>query len=248
MGWAWCSRVTDLILLTFSGAHGTGKTTLVGDVRRELQRRYGRGVVFTVPSCSSRLFERIQRGSVELPEGSEVPASYDEIDELGLRAWFQSSLPSQLAFELETVVLEARQVRPPKKRVVALVDRWLPDIYAYTAIEESDARVCNEVLTRCRETHDALRSYLDMVYESVKVITVFVPLAASRFAIEGQDDKFRATCDRQEFEDQCLRNWTRVVPSLPSLTIASSGRSGRVAEVLSVVEEATARPAHRTTR
>lgn len=227
--------MSNLILLTFSGAHGTGKTTLASELAAELRKRYGAPAVVMAPSCSSMLFERMRAGRLVLPDEAPMPATYDDIDTFGLRGWFQKHLPSSLAFEVEGAVLRAQE--RPVKRLFLLVDRWFPDIYAYTHVESSDDKLRAEVLKLCQDGNEALMDYLTTRFGQVKLGNVYVPLAASKFAIVDQDEKFRATCDPQVWEDVCLENWHRVVPQLPSLNITSTSRRGRVTEVMSIVEE-----------
>lgn len=226
----------DLIVVTFSGAHGTGKTTLLGDVQIRCVAKLGRKRVVTTPSVSSMLFHRIKAGKVK-PPGGAVPESYDEIDELGLRQWFQETLPTSLCFDLEAASQGLSARRGVASPLLLLVDRWFADIYAYALVEAPDGAPA--VAGKCRDGYSMAASHLEGAFRRVKILNVFVPLSASQFPTTGQEGKFRATCDRDTFEAACLDGWSTILPSRPTVTVSTPDRTGRVAEVLSAIEEAS---------
>lgn len=228
-------KLHNLTLITFSGAHATGKTTLLGDLAEELSKRPDTAV-FQTESCSSKLFERIRSGTVHLPAGAQIPKTYDEINALGLRGFFQEALPNALAFEIEAALLRARADHSPKGRTFLLVDRWFADIFAYTLIESSDATLHERVLGRCRERLSDLFPYLLGHTRLLRVMNVFVPLKASNFRVEASD-KFRATCDRALWEQLCRDRWTDVVGDTRALFVVTrSNRKARVTQLLSCLE------------
>ena len=202
----------DLIVVTFSGAHGTGKTTLLGDVQQRCVSKLGRRRVAAAPSVSSMLFERIRQGQVKVP-GDEVPATYDDLNRLGLRQWFQETLPSSLCFDLESATQGlARRLRVASP-VALLVDRWLSDIYAYALVEAPEG--ASAVAGKCRDSYEMIVSHLTTVFRCVKILNVFVPLSASQFPVEGQEGKFRATCDRDIFEAALSRRLAKDLAVAP---------------------------------
>lgn len=225
---------TELTLLSFSGAHGTGKTTLIADLRVALSRIYGPDAIHRSLSFSSTLFARIKDGLIERPEPADQrPECYDDLDVYGLRSWFQELLPDALVFEVEHILLYTRG----QPRVIALIDRWFPDIYAYTLIECEDEKVRELVLERCRSRYEGLKFYLLQKYDTVKIANVFVPTSASTFRAQGQEGKFRATCDRDRFEELCLANWKNVLGCEAPNLVTKVTRRGRVTEMTAFVSE-----------
>jgi len=71
-------------IITFSGAHSTGKSTLIDDVKKELEN-HDHLKVFTIPSCSSAWAKK-----------NNIP-KYEDINRLNLRKQMQSDLPSVTA-------------------------------------------------------------------------------------------------------------------------------------------------------
>lgn len=227
----------DLIVVSFSGAHGTGKTTLLSDVRSRIVKKLTAKRVFTTPSVSTRQFERIRDKTINLPPGHVIrPTDYESIDKLHLRQWFQELLPQSLCFEVELALMGLSERRAMRSPVVLLLDRWFPDIYGYAKVENpSGART---VVRKCSDGYEMLQAHLTSLATRVRFVSVFVPLSASNFPIEGQAEKFRGTCDRDTLEAACLDGWPQILPTLPSVTISTSDRVGRVAEVMGAVEEA----------
>lgn len=235
------TKLKNLTLVTVSGAHRTGKTTLLGDLEERLSddKDVKIGVV---ESCSSKLFERIRLGEIELPRDTQIPTEYDDINRYGLRALFQRKLPSSLAFEVESAVARVLQDRPIKNHTVLLIDRWFPDIYAYTEIEapgKGHAALREEVRGLCQQNFDALMQDIPRHALFSRLVSVFVPLSASDFKVkDSQKGKFRATCDRAKWEATCIKNWRSVTSaqSKSDLTfISSSNRAKRVEEVLALL-------------
>lgn len=214
-----------LVFVTFSGAHGTGKTTLLQEARAALLKRGH--CVSVAESCSSRLFERIQRGEVKTPNGA-VPAGYDDIDRLGLRAFFQQTLPDALSFEVERAVIAATQSPAPTAYV--LVDRWFPDIYTYTEIESPNLALHQDVMARCRVRYFDLRTWAQRFVRTVDIVSFYVTLASSTFPVTNQ--KFRATCSPVVFETLCLRSWPSVLPGQRPTFINRTSLDQRMIEVM----------------
>lgn len=226
------SRLPHLTFITFSGAHGTGKTTLAEDLRRSLFNASDTNVA-VVDSCSSALFELIRTKKVRLPKGTEIPQTYDDINRMGLRAFFQRRLPDSLAFGIESTVLKLVGDRPYAPRTYVLADRWFPDIYAYTEMESADVRLHVEIRKKCNERLHETLSWLASYAAHLRVLNIFVPLAASDFHVPPSS-KFRATCDRAVWEGCCLRNWNAIVGEYKKaqLRLTKSGRTERVNQIL----------------
>lgn len=218
--------LTRLFLVTFSGAHATGKTTLIEDTRAVLADR--ERSVFVVPSCSSTLFARIQSGQVRVPTDRR-PQDYDDLDRLGLRGFFQRQLPDVLASVTLLALLDAPPVET--RTAYLFVDRWFPDICAYTLVESRDPALRASVSERCLCAHDDLLLTLQSHAQIVSMLNVFLPVALAPAA--STPDKFQATCDREAWERECLANWKKAARERRGLLVVTKkSRTDRVNEVL----------------
>lgn len=226
-------RFKHLTLVSFSGAHATGKTTLLGDLAGALDDDVD-ATTTVAESCSQNLFQRIRSGGVRLPEGASMPTSYDDLNRLGLRGFFQRALPDALSFEVESAVLREKADLPLKPRTYVLVDRWFTDILAYTVMESSDPMLHDEVRDLCAARLHDLQTWLLTHADTVRIVNVFVPVRASNFKQDGkQAKKFRATGDRALWETVCLKHWRSLIPGRRGiLAISTSDRKRRVAQVL----------------
>lgn len=235
-----------LYLITFSGAHGTGKTTLSNDLHQVLSARQGRRSV-VVPSCSTVLFERMKAKQVEIP-GGVCPVTYDDINRLGLRGFFQTQLPDTLASVIELSAHKLLQNLPHScERAFLLCDRWFPDIYAYTHLESLDTALRADVVARCLSRYDDVLAHLMGLAGTLSMLNVFVPLGSSQFPIAAdQAGKFRATCDRDAWENACLGHWKHTARSRKALfMMTKTGRRERVNLLLETLGE---EPTERLTR
>ncbi len=225
---------SSLVVVTFSGAHATGKTTLVQSVAAALRARHGDLSVLATPSFSSTLFARLQSRSLkEMPTKHPVK-TYDDLNRLGLRNWFQSRLPDSLAFEVETAAQILCGISSPQHFL--LVDRWFPDIFAYTTIECTDANVCWSVKNTCNARRAQVEADLRAQFASVRLLSVYIPVASCSFKPTGQDEKFRATTDREVFDQLCVEGWSAVSSAPPDLRIESSDLGHRVDAVLGLAD------------
>lgn len=199
-----------------------------------------------VPSCSTVLFERIRAGQVEVPGGVR-PENYDDLNRLGLRGFFQRSLPDMLASVIELAAHQLIQDLPHScERVFLLCDRWFPDIYAYTHLESPDEALRADVVARCLSRYDDVLDSLTGLTGTLSMLNVFVPLGASQFPVSGQAGKFRATCDRDAWENACLGHWKKTARSRKALfMMTKTGRRERVNLLLDTLGE---EPVDRLTR
>lgn len=217
----------ELILISVSGAHATGKTTLLERLGAELASRGEAHVI--VPSFSSELFRSWRSG--KLRNAPFPVANYDEIDKRGHREWFQDRLPDALCSSVEAASIPLRKRRC---RVYVLMDRWFVDIMAHTRIGITDAHadvVHRRLRDRCVDLAELLIRGL-RAHFLVTHIPAFIPISACPFTASGQDDKFRATVDRSVFETVCLDEWDKMFPSIPLFYVRSESVSDRVASVL----------------
>lgn len=237
-----------ILFVTISGAQGTGKSTLASDLCAKLNKDHGRGCAIFVPSFTGRLFSRMRKGELNVTSTvlgeDRKPRSYGEIDTFGLRRWYQTNLPSACAFEVESVLLSIKSAARKRPLYFIVLDRWFPDILAYTRIEAGDDRTLpDEVASLCRDTYQSILMTATEtvdgapVFGPISEVNVFVPIASSDFEIVGQDGKFRATCDRDMFERHCLSAWE---PTLgrrkPHLSIAEADRMRRLDEVIHTID------------
>lgn len=108
------------MLTTISGTHGSGKTTLAHSVAKVLTESHYN--VKILESFSHSLIQRCKPFGIQ---------SYDDINRLGFRKFFQILIISEIAKHVETIVLEHE--RDPN--VVVISDRWFADAYGYSSVE-----------------------------------------------------------------------------------------------------------------
>lgn len=235
--------IPKITLVTVSGAHATGKTTLISDLREELSQDPNVHVE-VVPSCSSWLFEQLRSGKVQaLSRGT--PQSYDDIDSMGYRDVFQRTLPDALASLVEIARTKILADRPLPSHVYLMVDRWWPDILAYTHIEVKSPTVRGEVEERCRMLKNLMVSELLEATDRLRAVHLFVPVSASPFA--AVNEKFRATCGREEFEAMALRLWRPACGDRAHFyRVTNSDREQRKTEVLSRIRPGKPSPQPKT--
>lgn len=225
----------ELVLLTLSGAHATGKTTLARDVRDVFAAQYGEGAAVHASSFTGALFKRLRDGTVTVPgyDGA-APQVYDDLNRLGLRVWYQRQLPGACVFEIEAAV--ARLSGESHYNLV-VTDRWFPDILSYTAIEcPNDAAMYADIAALCRESRDSVLLYLRDRFSTLVEVNALVPLAASGFSAIEQPGKFRATGRRDVFEQTCLRSWAVALGySARPYRVLARDRSDRVTEMMRLV-------------
>lgn len=225
---------SELVVVTFSGAHATGKTTLLSSVAEALRKRHGEMAVLTTPSFSSTLFARLRSRSLKNMPTPKPVDTYDDLNRLGIRNWFQLQLPESLSFEVETGLHILRGV--PAATQFLLVDRWFPDIYAYTKIECADVNLHWRVKNLCVDRAAQLEAHMRQTHSKARLLSVYVPVAACDFKPSGQDGKFRSTADRELFDRLCIEGWGAVSSAPPSLTIAASDLGRRVDAVLELAD------------
>ena len=190
-------------ILTFSGAHCTGKTTLVEAVHAALIARHGGPVAEIVPSISSAVFERVRARVLTFRTGA-VPTTFDEIDEMGLRQEFQLMLASQLLDSVLSVwdILAGRGG-------FLIVDRWFPDILAYSRQLSGPADQF-EVQSACHAARMRMTSRLQLRLDSTDMTHFVLRVEDSHFPGADQEGKFRASTSREDFERHLLDGWSLV--------------------------------------
>lgn len=215
------STLSNIHLVTFSGAHSVGKSTLIAKLQESIPSDLA-----ILPSCSSEWFKQKQETNPECK-------TYDDVNRLGLREEMQASLP----WILSSLIRKSFEVNF-KESLVVLCDRWFSDISAYTISEmgfdkflEQEKNTPNyfgsliyDLKTRC----EAKRQNFYMT-------NVFIPVSSCSHALlrgEGPDGKPRATLDQIEWEKNYNAVRYRYTLEGHSLTIQSSSISDRVAEVM----------------
>lgn len=215
-------------VVTFSGAHGVGKTTLCDDVTTRLTEA-GYPVVKN-ESISTAWFNRTKadRAKAGLPPLS----CYDDINRLGLRQQCQKELIDHLWVAVVNGIMDAIDKLNNSKADAAFVmsDRWFCDIYAYTAMECSDQAFVHQ-------QYEIIRPIVSKLYSDAmkRVLGVGMGLAATHVFIPldscahvAQDDKpNRGTCDPVVWQQHCMR----ILPSTcrnPQLLAFSVGDGDRV--------------------
>lgn len=204
-------------------------------------------------SFTKKLFERMRKSggritmTSTLPGTVRRPRSYDDIDKFGLRPWYQKNLPAACAFEVESAMLSIKR-NPVKRPIYFLVtDRWFPDILAYTVQEApDDPDLHADVASRCLETYRSLTQPVGEQFHPSTELNIFVPLSVSNFPVEGQEGKFRATGDRDMFENTCLDGWSKTLRRVqPHLVVSESDRKARLIQVMQTIDDTHSRHKNR---
>ena len=233
----------DLRLITVSGAHATGKTTLVEALCAylgEMDHPYA-----VAESMASEAFRRVSAGVVLPPEGietSDLP-DYDSIDRAGVRGWFQSLLPGILAEQVKAAAEKASSQGGQMKPATVIVDRWFVDIHVYTMMSVFGGearRERAEALSVVREAHDTLVAELTSKFDLYRDHW-FIPEESCTFERGDQDGKFRGTCDPTEWSTLFRYVWHDIVADTESVDanddlqiVAAPSVMGRVYEVMGV--------------
>lgn len=217
-------------LSTFSGSHGTGKTTLMNDLRERLKES-SQGVI-VVPSASSLYAEQLSK---ELGQ----TLTYADINSLGLREKMQYQLPVYMSSLLRHAVGAAvstliMQPATHKVEVVnILVDRWFSDIATYNIQEGvEDERILKEARLCLDQFHESLKT----TCEFLDIECVFHHFLTTTKGAEGfkvDEDKFRANTDPVKWEAILGTIWHHYTVGSTHV-ISTGGRDERVGECLSV--------------
>lgn len=219
----------SISLLTLSGAHATGKSTIVADLKEAVAESTA---VIDVPSTSLAWINERRK---EHPE-----FSYDDINRLGLREQMQQDLPSILADLVRQTMLFAMSmlVRPPEDKrvddVLIIVDRWLADMAAYTIQEITDDQKRSIALRYVQRAYYDLEMMAGgvgaLLDQQVKVHHFFVHIEGTEdFQIEEKAQ--RATTDRLEWEGILSHVWDGYTIGT-SNHIRTGDRTGRIEQCL----------------
>ena len=207
--------------LTFSGAHGVGKSTLLADCA-DAYTALGLHVS-TVPSCSSHQFAewRVRNPGLN---------TYADIDRLGLRVAWQAALPITLNALLSRAVSAL-----PACDSVLLVDRWHCDIDAYSAMEIQDpaqlSMLSAMAQSSCTFARNLVFAAADRAGAIVDEVHVVVPLACSNFLI-NQSKPNRGTCDRSIWERHLLGDIANYCQPEQVFHVDAQDRQERVGQIL----------------
>ena len=226
------SKPGRINIITFTGAHGTGKSTLIAGLE-EASDQADLGRVRKTPSCSTFWFQKYQQEARSAAR--EIPQTYDDINRLGLRDKMQGELPGDLKDLVLDTFMEAIRRGLPGEQQLILVDRWFGDIATYTSLEMSEekAEKYHELNFHFyNELISLLQSGSERFNGEVYLTHVFIPLAACAHAMPrgNEDGKMRATQPAVEWE-QVYVHVNRYTPAERTVVISSPDRLCRVAEV-----------------
>jgi hypothetical protein len=221
-----CDRVMQtsaIKIITFTGAHGIGKSTMIKDIGMALQNRNIR--VDVIPSCSQQWFSM----------HPEVK-TYDDINRLGLRQEMQRQLPEILESLLVSSLMKIFQ-NPPMTSLI-LVDRWFADIATYSVIElgAGKAAELDQGIGSCyRRTLDRMRDCESKAGIDVYLTHVFTPIASCQHELPAgitAEKTNRATGSQSAWEVAYDQQGSRFCPAQRTLVISTSDRLQRVEEIL----------------
>lgn len=210
-------------VVTFTGAHGVGKSTMIKDLTTALQNRNIR--IDLIPSCSQVWFSM----------HPEVK-NYDDVNRLGLRYEMQRQLPEIL----EELIFRSMHkiLQNPCMTSLVLVDRWFADIATYSAIElgAGKASGLDQGIGACyRRIMDRLRDCETKAGIDVYLTHVFTPLASCQHELPAgvTTEKInRATGSQVAWEIAYGQHGSRFCPEGRTLVISSPDRLRRVEEIL----------------
>lgn len=222
----------SIVLLTLSGAHATGKSTIVEELKQALSDTTA---VIGVPSTSLAWINKQRKTNPDF--------SYDDINRLGMREQMQAELPGTLADLIrQTLVLGLSVlVRPPEDKqvddVVIIVDRWLADMATYTLQEIHEDGPLALVFGRMRQALEnvemaagatAALGQMDIRFEHV-----FVHLEGTE-GFEIDEKAQRATTDRLEWEGILGHVWNSYTIGR-STHLRTGDRAGRIEQCVRAI-------------
>ena len=220
-------------IITFSGAHGVGKSTLVDDLKGHVATHPEMsGRVLIVPSVSTFWFKRCQEYC--RAAGVPIPQTYDDINTMGYRETMQSEMPCLLA---NSVLTELNRLMPMGSGTI-IVDRWFGDIATYTSleIEPDKANKMNSLSESIyRDALSNLNRKANGYSGSIFLTHVFVPVASCTHALpRGQ------TADKAHRGTQPVDLWESTYARVNVFTearrtvvLTTADRLQRVEEVVS---------------
>lgn len=220
-------------IITFSGAHGVGKTTLVDDLKGlitthpDLSHR-----VLVVPSVSTFWFKRCQEHC--RAAGIAIPQTYDDINTMGYREKMQSEMPCLLA---NSVLLELNRLVPMGSGTI-IVDRWFGDIATYTSLEIESSKAA-EMNTSSEMIYQNTLSNLNRKANgysgSIYLTHVFVPVASCKHEMpRGKtDDKAHRGTQAVDLWESTYARVNVFTNPRRTLVITAADRLQRAEEIIS---------------
>lgn len=215
-------------IITFSGAHGVGKSTIIEDLKQRCANPQQR--VYVLPSISTFWFKNCQVQAEAA--GLEVPKTYDDINRLGYRERMQREMPQILANKLVVEVERAIDLGGG----IILVDRWFSDILAYTAIELPE--IADEMAGQAHVIYNRMLADLNRQANKYKgslyLTHVFIP--ASSCAHEtprgATAEKAHRGTQPVDLWESAYARFNRFTDDKRTLVITTSDRPKRVGEIL----------------
>lgn len=174
------------MLITISGAHKSGKSTLASEVAKHISSKTCR-LSHLLPSYSHCLLEHFEFLGVHC---------YDDINKLGLRSVFQTLIIAKLFDRAKQII----DLHLYNKDTVVITDRWFADAFSYGSLELSP-EVKEGWIKSLREMNVAVNK----AFENYNI-------KQHGFVIEYQDfgiveeKKSRATLDPEE-TTRALLDW-----------------------------------------
>lgn len=219
-------------LITATGAHGTGKTTVLDDLEDRLSKTTQ--AVIRVPSVSTVYAN-------QLSEKMGRKLTYDEINALGMREEMQYQLPIYLLSMLRHALRAAvgtLVMAPATGRKVEivniLVDRWFSDIAVYNLQENvTNLQILQEPKRCCDELEEGMRKAIGFLDIEVKVIHFLTTVSASE-GFQVDEEKFRANTDPTKWEE-ILGHVHHTYAIGSSYALQAGSRDERVRECLSIL-------------
>lgn len=174
------------MLITISGAHKSGKSTLASEVAKHLASKTCR-IVHLLPSYSHSLLEHFEFLGVHC---------YDDINKLGLRSVFQTLIVAKLFDRAKQII----DLHLYNKDTVVITDRWFADAFSYGALELS-SEVKEGWIVSLREMNIAVNK----AFENFKIKQHSFVIEYQEFGVV-EEKKSRATLDPVE-TTKALLEW-----------------------------------------
>jgi len=243
-----------LHLVSFTGSHGVGKSTLIRELHKRLNNMGGDVNALIVPSASSVWFSQQQTQTPELKKYDDLdtltlPASAlvtgvstAPIQDVTLRVKMQVELPTVMRGLIADQVSYVHEHVPATRRGVQtylLVDRWFVDIMAYTSLKVQDPVLARDINNEARSQERQLFQWLlhQCITHGHQLYMTHVLIPAKACDFKAADDKpNRGTDDARSWEFFADRHvFETMIPSRV-MSISRSPLEERVSDVLARIQ------------
>lgn len=171
------------MLITVSGAHGSGKTTLIAAFVKWLDNSNKKH--FLIPSYSKTLLEKLRWLGLK---------KYDDINSHNLREPFQYLLVGELLNAIQLI----QQIHTTDPDTIIVCDRWISDALVYAHLEISEQFEADRIL-KYNQVLEKLASQANEQFLEQKIIVNQFYIDYKPFSL--QEKPSRSTLDPLIFDN-----------------------------------------------